>query len=95
MKSIAGILGLGAACLACCALPGLGSVIAWLSVIGIGSAGLLWLGGFVTLAAVAVAVAVFVVWRRRMAATAKSSAMNCGCASSERTDADIVVPAQR
>jgi hypothetical protein len=79
MKSIAGIVGIGAACLACCALPGLGSVIAWLGVVSIGSAGLLWLGGFVALVATAIAVAAFIVWRRRIAPALISSSKGCGC----------------
>ncbi len=79
MSPAAKILGLTAACVACCALPSLGVVLAAVGLTGLGSAAFGWSVG---LGAGALVLAALLFMRRRAAsrACAKSAVEpGCGC----------------
>ena len=101
MRGIAGFLGIGAACLACCAVPSLGSLLAWFGLASVGSAGLAWIGGLALPAIVLVAAAGFFVWRRGTRTASKSIAESCGCSpimpvnDVERANSEIAAQAQK
>jgi len=81
-KSVLALLGIGAACAACCAIPLVVPLLAGLGLVGLGG---VTLGGaaFGWMAAASaagmLAVAAFYLWRKRAAAQACAADKSCGC----------------
>lgn len=85
-KSLLGLLGIGAACAACCAIPLALPLLAGFGLAGFGAAGFAipdfgWIAG-IAAATVLLASGIYL-WRKRQAAPACSvdASQGCGCAS--------------
>jgi hypothetical protein len=81
MKNTYKVLGLGAACVACCSLPAIGSLLVGLGLGGLGAASLGWGIGFAILAGAGVAL--LLITRRRKAAACDTTGSGCGCAGTK------------
>jgi len=87
-KPLTVALGIGAACAACCAIPGLGFLVAAMTtgtlVGGIGFGVYGWIAGILAIAAVSL----FLLFRRRRAVACSVS--SCGCRDAAAQDATSV-----
>lgn len=82
MKPATKLLGLTAACAACCAIPAAFPLLAGIGLTGIGAAAG-WSGGAAVLIAIMATAMMIVAWRRRSAA-ACATAGECGCPDEPR-----------
>ena len=78
MKPALKLLGLGAACIACCSIPAMGSLLVGLGLGGLGAASLGWGAGLALLASAGAAL--LVVARKRQPVACDTSSRGCGCA---------------
>jgi hypothetical protein len=77
MKPVVKLLGLGAACVACCSFPAVGSLLVGLGLGGLGAASLGWGVGLVVLAGAGIALLMFA--RKRQPAACDTTSRGCGC----------------